>query len=42
MPVFVDTNVILDVINDDPLWADWSGAQVSRLQHGGLPVFLIF
>jgi hypothetical protein len=28
--VLVDTNVILDVIEDDPLWADWSQEQLDR------------
>ncbi len=25
---FVDTNVLLDVFTDDPVWADWSIAQL--------------
>lgn len=29
--VLVDTNVILDVVEDDPHWADWSQEQMSRL-----------
>ena len=29
--VLVDTNVILDVFEDDPRWADWSQEQMSRL-----------
>ncbi len=28
--VLVDTNVILDVIEEDPAWADWSQAQLDR------------
>lgn len=24
MPVLVDTNVLLDVVENDPVWADWS------------------
>lgn len=28
--VLVDTNVILDVIEDDPIWADWSQEQLDR------------
>lgn len=33
MPVLVDTNVIADVLHGDPLWADWSIAQLT--QHAG-------
>ena len=28
--ILVDTNVILDVIEEDPAWADWSQAQLDR------------
>jgi predicted nucleic acid-binding protein len=28
--VFVDSNVILDVITADPLWQTWSEEQISR------------
>lgn len=28
--VLVDTNIILDVFEDDPRWADWSQEQLSR------------
>ena len=28
MPVLVDTNVIVDVLTDDPQWADWSIEQL--------------
>jgi predicted nucleic acid-binding protein len=30
MPVLVDTNVLLDVATEDPLWFDWSVAQLSQ------------
>lgn len=30
MPVLVDTNVILDVLTDDPAWADWSIASAQK------------
>jgi len=30
MPVLVDTNVLLDVATEDPLWLDWSASQLSR------------
>ena len=26
--IFVDTNVLLDVIESDPIWADWSQRQL--------------
>ena len=29
--ILVDTNVILDVLDDDPAWADWSIRQLNRL-----------
>ena len=27
--VLVDTNVLVDIVQDDPLWADWSTAQLT-------------
>jgi predicted nucleic acid-binding protein len=27
--IFVDTNVLLDVVADDPVWADWSQQQLN-------------
>ncbi len=30
MPVLVDSNVILDIASDDPVWGAWSDAQVTR------------
>jgi len=38
MPVLVDSNVVLDVVTDDPLWADWSDEAITRHQAGGLIV----
>ena len=38
MAVIIDSNVILDIVHDDPLWADWSDAQVSKHQPSGLLV----
>jgi predicted nucleic acid-binding protein len=29
--ILVDTNVILDVLEDDPDWASWSAEQMSRM-----------
>ena len=33
--ILVDTNVILDVIEEDPIWADWSQAQLDRAALNG-------
>ena len=30
MPVLVDTNVLLDVATEDPLWCNWSVAQLRQ------------
>ena len=27
--ILVDTNVLVDVVSDDPLWADWSERQLT-------------
>ncbi|MEA2980413.1 MAG: hypothetical protein QOF91_243 [Alphaproteobacteria bacterium] len=27
--IFIDTNVLLDVVTDDPAWADWSQQQLN-------------
>jgi len=29
-PVLVDSNVLLDVVTDDPIWGSWSGATLAR------------
>jgi len=31
--VLVDTNVLIDVAVDDPVWADWSAGQLARLRE---------
>ncbi len=37
--ILVDTCVLLDVVQDDPRWADWSQAQIEHaLDHGGLAI----
>jgi predicted nucleic acid-binding protein len=36
VPVLVDSNVILDITNDDPVWADWSDLQITKYQASGL------
>ena len=33
MPVVVDTNVISDLVHQDPLWSGWSNEQL--LEHAG-------
>ena len=38
MPVLVDTNVIIDVITDDPDWADWSIRQLEAHEPHGLAI----
>ncbi|MER8463871.1 type II toxin-antitoxin system VapC family toxin [Mesorhizobium sp. M1396] len=32
---FVDTNVLLDLVTDDPTWADWSVAQLEAASLNG-------
>jgi len=39
--VLVDTSVLLDVIEDDPEWEDWSRRQVASAKHSVLPDFFI-
>lgn len=37
--ILVDTCVLLDVVQDDPRWGDWSQAQLEHaLGHGGLVI----
>ncbi len=38
MPVLVDTNVIIDVVTDDPVWADWSISQLAAHEKAGLVI----
>ena len=33
MPILVDTNILLDVVKDDPAWADWSFSRLSAAVH---------
>lgn len=33
--ILVDTNVHLDVLSDDPDWADWSARQLARARSAG-------
>ena len=39
MPVMVCSNVIFDVTNDDPIWANWSDSQITAHQPGGLLIY---
>lgn len=36
--VLVDSNVILDVVTDDPRWREWSSAMLSRCADRGMLV----
>ena len=38
MAVLVDTNVIIDVLTDDPSWAEWSIAQLENHSDSGLVI----
>ena len=38
MPVLVDTNVLIDVLTDDPQWAGWSIAQLESNSNAGLVI----
>ena len=35
MPTLVDSNVILDIVTEDPDWVDWSAAMLSRAARDG-------
>lgn len=36
MATLVDTNVILDIVTDDPAWAEWSASALERAGEGEL------
>ena len=38
MGVLVDSNIILDVVTEDPVWAEWSDRAISLHQPDGLIV----
>ena len=38
MAIMVDSNVILDMVNQDPLWLDWSRSALEQHLDGGLLV----
>jgi len=35
--VLIDTNVLIDVAVDDPVWADWSADQLARARESDRP-----
>jgi predicted nucleic acid-binding protein len=34
--VLVDSNVILDIVTDDPLWGEWSASMLARHAESGM------
>ena len=36
MTVLVDSNVLIDVVSDDPVWGEWSASTLERLADGRL------
>lgn len=38
MPVLVDTNVLIDVLTDDPPWGEWSVAHLESNSKSGLVI----
>jgi len=36
MPALVDTNVLIDILTDDPTWAEWSLSQLEKQCNAGL------
>lgn len=36
--VLVDSNVLLDILEDDPVWFDWSSKQISRCAENSILV----
>ena len=39
MPTLVDSNVLIDIVEDDPTWRDWSQSQLENaLTRGGLVI----
>lgn len=38
MPVLVDTNVLVDILTDDPQWAEWSISQLESNSDAGLVI----
>lgn len=33
--VLVDSNVLIDVLHNDPVWSEWSGTQLARVMREG-------
>jgi predicted nucleic acid-binding protein len=38
MPCFLDTNIFVDILSNDPKWADWSSRQFRFAQAEGIVV----
>jgi predicted nucleic acid-binding protein len=38
--ILVDTNVILDIFTQDPLWFTWSNQQLETLSEAGVPLVI--
>jgi predicted nucleic acid-binding protein len=38
--ILVDTNVILDIFTQDPLWFSWSNQQLETLSSAGMPLVI--
>jgi predicted nucleic acid-binding protein len=38
--ILVDTNVISDIVSDDPVWSDWSLSQLEAASIAGKPVIV--
>jgi predicted nucleic acid-binding protein len=36
MPILIDTNILIDVLTDDPKWADWSTNALEQNSSQGL------
>jgi len=37
-PIIVDTNVLIDVTTEDPVWADWSSSALAHAQETSIVV----
>lgn len=40
--VLVDSNVLLDILEDDPVWFDWSSMQISRCAEDSILVIYLW
>lgn len=37
--ILIDSNILIDIIEDDPVWADWSEAALNHAQQRGAVAF---